>query len=123
MLKRDEEALICDFAETYHIYDLKRLPLTTVAALAVGLRDNSRIKMHMTGAQASTEIMLMAAMVDRLSLLVWFQTKDGEKGRNRPKSIIDALDSKESNTVTYESGEDFIKAREELLNQTSQEVN
>lgn len=123
MLKRDEEALICDFAETYHIYDLKRLPLTTVAALAVGLRDNSRIKMRMTGAQASTEIMLMAAMVDRLSLLVWFQTKDGEKGRNRPKSIIDALDSKESNTVTYESGEDFIKAREELLNQTSQEVN
>ena len=123
MLKRDEEALTCDFAETYHIYDYKRLPLIMVASLAVGLRDNSRIKMQMTGAQASTEIMLMAGIIDRLSLLVWFQTKDGEKGRNRPKPIIDALNPKESNAVTYESGEDFVKAREKLLNQTSQEVN
>lgn len=122
MQKKDEEALICDFAETYHIYDYKRLPLTTVAALAVGLRDNSRIKMALTGAQASTEIMLLSAVVDRLSLLVWFQTKDAEKGRNRPRSIIDALIPKETETLTYESGEDFIKAREQLLNQPHKEV-
>lgn len=124
MIKKDEEALICDFAETYHIYDYKGLPLNMVAPLAVGLRDSSRIKMIMTGAQASTEIMLMAAMVDNLALLVWAQTKDGAKGKNRPKSITEALIMKEpkSTTITYNSGEDFIKAREALLNQTSQEV-
>ena len=55
MLKKDEEALICDFAETYHIYDYKRLPLTTVAALAVGLRENSRLKMAMNEAETTTE--------------------------------------------------------------------
>lgn len=78
--------------------------------------------MAMSGAQASTEIMLMAAMVDRLSLLVWAQSKDAEKGLNRPKSIIEAITSTEEDTITYESGEDFTKAREKLLNQTSQEV-
>lgn len=121
MLKKDEEALICDFAETYHIYDFKRLPLTTVAALAVGLRDSSRIKMLLNDAPASTEIMLMAAIVDRLSLLVWFNTEDGEKGRNKPKSVLETITPKESKVSVFESGEDFMKARENLL-QTSQEV-
>ncbi len=122
MLKKDEEALICDFAETYHIYDYKRLPLTTVAALAVGLRDNSRIKMAMNEAETTTEILLMAAIVDRLSLLVWFNTKDAEKGVNRPQSILEKLNPKESMMETYESGEDFMKERERLLNQPHEEV-
>lgn len=122
MLKKDEEALICDFAETYHIYDYKRLPLTTVAALAVGLRENSRIKMAMNEAETTTEILLMAAIVDRLSLLVWFNTKDAEKGVNRPQSILEKLSPKESMMETYESGEDFMKERERLLNQPHEEV-
>jgi len=121
MLKKDEEALICDFAETYHIYDYKRLPLKMVASLAVGLRDSSRIKMLLSDAPASTEIMLMAAIVDRLSLLVWFQTKDGEKGRNKPRSILETITPKESKVSVFESGEDFIKTRENLLH-PSQEV-
>ena len=122
MLKKDEEALICDFAETYHIYDYKRLPLTTVAALAVGLRENSRIKMAMNEAETTTEILLMAAIVDRLSLLVWFNTKDAEKGVNRPQSILEKLRPKESMTEIYDSGEDFMKERERLLNQPHEEV-
>lgn len=121
MKKKDEEALICDFAETYNIYDLKRLPLKMVASLAVGLRDSSRIKMLLSDAPASADIMLTAAIVDRLSLLVWFQTKDGEKGRNKPKSILETFAPKESKVNAFESGEDFMKARQRLL-QTSQEV-
>jgi len=45
MIKLDENALICDFAETYHIYDYRQLPPTRVAVFACGLRDDSRIKM------------------------------------------------------------------------------
>lgn len=125
MIKKDEDALICDFAETYNIYDYKSLPLKMVGSLALGLRDNSRIKMAMTGSQASSEVMLMAAMVDRLSLLVWMKTKDAEKGKNKPKSILENLtksENIENTNIAYTSGEDFIRAREELLN-TSQEVN
>ena len=33
--------------------------------------------------------------MDRLSTLVWFQTKDGVKGRNRPKSIVESMTRKE----------------------------
>ena len=124
MIKKDEDALICDFAETYNIYDYKSLPLKMVGSLALGLRDSSRIKMAMTGSQASSEVMLMAAMVDRLSLLVWMKTKDAEKGKNKPKSILESITDEEKITenVAYTSGEDFIKERERLLN-TSQEVN
>ena len=118
MIKADEDALVCDFAETYNIYDYKRLPLKMVASLALGLRDSSRIKMLMGGQRATTDIVLMAAMVDRLSLLVWAQSKDATKGKNRPKSIMEALDPQEveSETVNFESGEDFMKQRQSLLN-------
>lgn len=109
---------MCDLAETYHIYDYKRLPLTTVAAFSVGLREDSRIKMKLSGAKAPTEVLLLAAAVDRLSLLVWAQTKDAEKGRNRPKSILDAMNPKESGNISYASGEDFEKERERLLSQS-----
>lgn len=122
MIQKDEDALICDFAETYHIYDYKRLPLTTVAALAVGLRDDSRIKMVMNEIPASPEIMLMAATLDSLNMLVWLHTKDAEKGINRPKSIIESLHPSESEVETYESGEDFMRVRERLINNTPQEV-
>lgn len=106
---------MCDLAETYHIYDYKRLPVTQVAALAVGLRDDSRIKMKLSGARAPAEILLMAAMVDRLSLLVWTKSKDAQKGRGRPKSILEALQEKESDTVAFASGEEFERERNRLL--------
>lgn len=115
MIKADEDALICDFAETYHIFDFKRLPVKLAASLAVGLRDDSRIKMKLSGAKASTEIILLASAVDRLSLLAWMQTKDAEKGRNRPKSLLEAFVPKETDNTSFDSGEDFMKTREALL--------
>lgn len=115
MISLDEDALICDLAETYQIYDYKRLPLQTVAAFSVGLREDSRIKMKMSGAKAPAEIILMASMVDRLSLLVWSKTKDAEKGRNRPKSLLGLLYPKEKNNQVYSSGEEYEKARKKLL--------
>lgn len=117
MIRVDEDALICDFAETYNIYDYKGLPLRRAALFAVGLRDDSRIKMTLNDMQTNTEIMLLASMVDSLNFLVWSKTTDAEKGRNRPKSIFDILNPKESDTQGYASGEDFEKAREKLLNQ------
>lgn len=120
MIQTDEDALICDLAETYGIYDYKRLPLKLVASLAVGLRDDSRIKMKLSGARASTDIILLASIVDRLSLLIWMQTRDAEKGRNRPKSLLDMMIAKETDNSSYDSGEDFMKARNALI---GEEVN
>ena len=69
MIRMDETALICDFAETYHIYDYRAMPLRTVAALAAGLRRNSRIMIKMSGVGVDPDTLLLAAAVDRLSFL------------------------------------------------------
>jgi len=95
MIAKGENALICDFAETYHIYDMWQLPVKTIAILAVGLRDDSRIKMLLAGSKFSAEIILLSAIADRLGVLVWQQTKDGAKGQNKPKSILEQLTAPE----------------------------
>lgn len=43
MILTDEDALICDFAETYNVLDYRALPLRTAATLASGLRADARI--------------------------------------------------------------------------------
>lgn len=89
MIAFDKEAFICDMAETYQIYDYRRVPCTTLGTLAAGLRDDSRIKMEMGGVKANVETLLLANVLDTVRLMVWMQTEDGTKGRNRPKSIAD----------------------------------
>lgn len=49
MYAADRDALICDMAETYHIFDVWSVPVPMFATLACGLRSNSRIKMKLAG--------------------------------------------------------------------------
>lgn len=122
MIKLDEDALICDLAETYQIYDYKQLSVYTVAVFCCGLREDSRIKLKMSNQIVPFETMLLAGIYDRLSLLLWSKTKDAEKGKNMPKTISDELNqsprkSKQTNTSLFNSGEDFEQRRKELINQ------
>lgn len=120
MIATDEDALICDLAETYQIYDYRRLPLKMVAVFSFGLRENSRIKMKMNDIEVPFETMLLAGIQDKLNVLIWQQTKDGMNGRNYPASMVALLTksqpkSKTSDLVGFESSEDFLKEREKLL--------
>ena len=120
MIAIDEDALICDLAETYHIYDYKRLPLISVAVFSLGLRENSRIKMKLSGSKISLEQSLLASIADRLGILIWQKTKDGSKGNNVPKSILATLngeikEEEESEARLFISGEEFLKERAKLL--------
>lgn len=117
MISFDEDSLICDLAETYHIYDYEQLPVTKVAVLACGLRDDSRIKMKMSGQSVSLETLISAGIQDRLSLLIWFKTKDGQKGKNKPKMLLEALTQKprEKKELVFNSGEEFERARKAML--------
>ena len=118
MIQTDENALICDLAETYHIYDYKKLPLTQVAIFAIGLKESSRIKMKLSNQLVPMETLLLAGIFDKLSILLWGQTVDGQKGRNRPSMVFDTLivsKSKESDVTVFKSGEDYEKARNEIL--------
>lgn len=109
MLKTDKDALACDFAETYHIYDYRSLPCKTVAAFSCGLRNDSRIKMLISGTEVTTKEMLLSALVDNTKMLAWLQSADGVKGINRPKSLLEQLMKKESekDIVAFSSGKDF----------------
>lgn len=117
IIAKDEDALICDFAEIYHIYDYRSLPLSRVAIFAVGLRENSRTKMRISGMKYPTDTLLLASAIDRLSILAWMNSKDGTNGINRPKSILNELMGKEDkkDIETFEFSEDFEERRREIL--------
>ena len=115
MIKVDENALICDLAETYQIYNYRQLPPFQVAIFAIGLREDSRIKMKLSGAKVSPNILLLSGIIDRLNLLLWFKTKDGLKGINKPKSILNELYNKESDVSAFTSGKEFEEERNRLI--------
>ena len=103
MLAEDEDALICDLAETYHIYDYRSVPVKLLATLASGLRDDARIKIKLRNDKVSFNTFLLCSIVDQLNLFLWGQSKDGLKGVNRPKSIVDVLFGNEKEVKGFES--------------------
>lgn len=110
--------MICDLAETYQIYDYRALPVSKLAVLVFGLREDSRVKMKMAKKKTGDNTILLASAVDRLSQLVWLRTKDGEKGRNRPEMIVANLfeqEQKENDIKAYDSAEEFELARLKLI--------
>lgn len=111
MVNVDEEALICDLAETYHIFDYRSLPLLTVGIFACGLREDSRIMMKLSGTEVSLNSMLLSIIADNTSCIAWLNSTDGYKGINRPKSIVKALsesESKKGNDIRcFRTGKDF----------------
>lgn len=118
MIETDEDALICDFAETYNVLNYKALPLNLAATLAVGLRADSRIMLKMSHQKIDYNVILRAAILDRLSILAWSKTKDAETGKNRPESIVSKLmeEPKENDVVAFEDENelmDHIKAIKE----------
>ena len=95
MISADRDALICDLAEVYGVFDYRALPVPLLATLGTPL---TKVEM------------LAAAAVDRLSLLVWMNSEDGRKGENRPGSILSVLlgeESDESPLDAFETAEEF----------------
>ena len=117
MIALDEDALICDFAETYHIYDLYRLPADYAAILACGLREGSRIRMKQAGLRIDLKELLLARIVDNTAINVYSKTKDAKKGKNYPKSITKTLTEQydpSKHAMQFETGADFDKKWREL---------
>ena|SRR5690625_1864819 len=121
MIHVDEDAFICDLAETYQIYDYRQLPTKMVAVFAYGLKSDSRIRMKLSNQTVPIDTLFLASIADSLKTLVWFQTEDGQKGKNRPESLISLLtntdqkDSENDDVIVFRSGEDFVKHRQRLI--------
>ena len=117
MIATDEDALICDLAETYQIYDYRSLPARFIATLSMGLREDSRIKMIMNDEKVPIDTFLLCLLLDKFNAWIWMNTEDGQKGINRPKSIAESLlnKDKDSDIQSFTSVEEFENARKAIL--------
>ena len=73
--------------------------------------------MKMTGQKVKLDTMLLASAVDKLSLLVWTKTKDGQKGRNKPTSLVESINKpvKVKEELVFATGEEFERVRNKIL--------
>ena len=87
-----------------------------VATLSCGLSSDSRIKRKIANRRLTLDETLTAAMLDKLSQILWTKTKDAQYNRNRPKSILDALENPPEKVYkSFSSIEEFERKRAELL--------
>ena len=114
MMALDENALICDLAETYQIYDYRSLPVFTVAALSAGLRENSRIMTEIRGGTLVSQEYCLALIYD---ILAAFFT-----GGNADSSLSDLFDGRhepekkpDKKTRSYDTPEDFERDRRKAM--------
>lgn len=119
MLSIGRDELYCDLLETYGLLGWSGLSALELATLSFGLRENSRIKMKLSGTTVDTQTLLLASIVDNLALQTWFQSTDGAKGRNRPKSVVDSLLNpvvvEKNDIVAFDTIEEFESARRRIL--------
>ena len=104
-------------AQTYGVFDLEALPAKTLAALAVGLPGDCRVKRKLSGAKVDDLTLLLSMIIDRLGVLVWMHSEDARHGRNRPASLVEQLTAEKApregsgELETFESGDAFLTAR------------
>lgn len=111
MISRYEDEIICDLAEIYGILDYRALSPVQAATLAVGLHMKSRTKKAITGTKVDDDITMLAAILDETRQIAWMFSKDGSRGRNRPKSVVKELARERDNNIkSFENLEDFKRA-------------
>ena len=116
MLAIDRNAVICDLAETYCIYDYRRVPGRTLGILTAGLGENTRIGKKVNGVRGTVTEVLLAQILDGVRWLCWAQTEDGKKGKRRPDSVAAGFFvSEDKNKTKAMSVDDFEKIRQRIV--------
>lgn len=112
MVREDEDALICDFAETYHILDYKSLPIRLRATLAAGLHDDSRIKMKIQGFTPVPSSLMLSRIADDLALYRYSWSENAKSGKDKPVLFTEIMlgKTKAPSNDGFASGEDFHRA-------------
>lgn len=109
--------MICDLAETYHLFDYRKYKPSLIAVLVSGLKEDSRLNHAINGGFSISSNTLLSIIADYCSLIWWSRTDDGLNNRNRPKSItqksLNVHEEKKKNGayMKFSSAEEFMKAR------------
>ena len=108
-MELDEDALICDLDETYHILDYRSLPVQLEATLSAGLRDNSRIKLKVADTSVDLETIILAAIADNLTML---RAGMDRKNRGKPFLFTEAINGerKKQKVRSFRTAEEFEAA-------------
>lgn len=106
MIKLDEDALICDLAETYQVLDYRSLPVKLVATLSAGLRDDARMKLRAADSSVGLDTIILAAIADNLTML---RAGMDKKNRGKPFLFSEALRSekKKQKVRGFRTAEEF----------------
>lgn len=120
IIKENEDDLVCDLMQYYHISNWRSYSPFFISTLTFGLPEESRIMKALSGMKYSIDRMLIAVIADKLSLLWWAKTVDGQKNQNRPKSFVDILignvkKEESKDIITFNTPEEFEAYRVELV--------
>ena len=115
--------VICDLAETYQIFDYRRVPGRLLGTLVTGLGTNSRLKRAMFGIEHTVpDNLLLACILDDLEILKWQRSQDGMKGRNVPEKISYWMLGRDANTknetqdaMKFRTGAEFEAERSRIM--------
>ncbi|MGX7390955.1 DUF5361 domain-containing protein [Dolosigranulum pigrum] len=122
MKQLDEDALVCDLAETYGIYDYKQLPLLKVAVFAYGLSDDSRIKRRFSQQKVDLDTLILASLYDQFNVLLYaFSNGKGDQPLSLTDTLMDRPTQSTRKEHVFQSREDFNRARQQLLEELRKE--
>lgn len=113
-----KDALICDFAEYYHIYDLDSIRIQTAAILACGLPEGSRTIRQLSGQKYTIDVTLLIGIMDTLRNIEYqYVSVHSKKKIQKPKSIFKLLTGQkdEQDIQTFRTPEECEAERERIL--------
>lgn len=111
-----EDDVICDMAETYHIFSYKKHKPSFIATLLNGLKDDARIVMRLTGVTADTKTRLLAMIADFIRALNG--SFDGEEGTSIYDTFIRTQERKK--TTGFNTVEEYENRRNEIITKSKE---
>lgn len=117
MIATDEDSLICDLAQYYHVLDYRSMTVESVATLAAGLPEDSRIMRKLYNQNISKSELMLAAIYDDLNFYLYSMTQNAKHGINRPASIVEKWlnITEQKETMAFDSVNSYEKAKQRIL--------
>lgn len=118
MIATDEDSLICDLAQYYHVFDYRSMTVESVATLSAGLPEDSRIMRKMSNQNISKTELVLAAIYDDFNYFLYSLTPDGKKGIGKPVSIVEKwmnINDDEQQIMAFDSVNSYEKAKQRIL--------
>lgn len=115
IINDSEDLMICDLAQYYHILDYQQIKPNVLAALVMGLPNDSRIMLKIAKAKVSYKDGILALIFDMLQIIAF---KQGHKrGTQRPESLFKKLttEEKKDELMSFDTPEEYEEWRKEHI--------